>query len=142
MVHVFCVFLCFFIPTDPGTYLPMCFTCFCVFLPNKLQFITNVFCVFLYLANIYVPLQARVVTQCVLCVFVFFLQIDTEVYFKPGQTPNVFYVFLCFLSGHWKYHSCILCVFVSLFQIDLRPPMCFTCFCVFLNMNIQERFSM
>ena len=98
---------------------PVCFVCFCVFSKQNLGH-----------------------NPCILRVSVIFLCTNIKVYFKSGQTPNVFYVFLCFSSGHREYHSCILCVFVFSFQIDLRPQrMCFTCFCVFYYDYLGEIFK-
>ena len=67
--------------------------------------------------------------SCVLCVFVFFLQIS-------GHKTNVLHKFLCFfvyklllLKSH---HPCVLCVFVFL-QRSRVTPMYFVCFCVFFT---------
>ena len=67
--------------------------------------------------------------SCVLCVFVFFLQIS-------GHKTNVLHKFLCFfvyklllLKSH---HPCVLCVFVFLQRSRVTTPMYFVCFCVFL----------
>ena len=106
-------------------------------------------------------------TQCVLCVFVFFTQLDLRpqpmcftcfcAFFimiiyerfsrqQQGQTPNVFYVFLCFflsLPGiSFMYFMCFCVFFVFFPQIYLRPqPMCFTCFCVFLLWLFRRGFQ-
>ena len=71
--------------------------------------------------------------SCVLCVFVFFLQIS-------GHKTNVLHVFLGFLfinfyfshnSDRGKHLMCFVyfCVFAQRSQVT--PPMYFVCFCVF-----------
>ena len=93
----------------------MCFTCFCVFSSVYREYHSCILCVFVFFLCFF-PKYISGHNPCVLRVFVFFYYDYLGEVFKPqqGQTPNVFYVSLCF--------------FLSLTGISF---MYFTCFCVF-----------
>ena len=96
--HVFCVFLCFFFRSVDAQ--PTCSMCFCVF-------------VFTYTLVI-IPTRGKHL-MCFVCFCVFYQHLVWS-YFRPGQPPNVFYVFLCFstkVSSHTTHVFRVFLYFIN-----------------------------
>ena len=93
----------------------MCFVCFCVFSSDQWTHNQRAPCVFVFTYTlVIIPTRGKHL-MCFVCFCVFYQHLVWS-YFRPGQPPNVFYVFLCFstkVSNHTTHVFRVFLYFIN-----------------------------
>ena len=93
----------------------MCFVCFCVFSSDQWTHNQRAPCVFVFTYTlVIIPTRGKHL-MCFVCFCVFYQHLVWS-YFRPGQPPNVFYVFLCFstkVSSHTTHVFRVFLYFIN-----------------------------